>query len=260
MPAGANELRQLILSLLAELEVDDWPGALELISVHQVAGHEDLVRGTSAIQSLGRAMLRRAQGRMEEARDLLDDTTAQLPRTMRGMSSTGRALAVLPVEAFEPDSDAHVSVRLARLCRREQIELEDFCERFAPGQVTAREVLVEALIEYMVLIEFNRFACRLRRKQPRDRDDALPVAPSRKALCDRATALRRLADPAGPGVSQSVWRDVGGLEGLRAEAFDALAKWPAAARWCGQEHAAGLLVRCSAVWVRKIARGEAPTD
>jgi hypothetical protein len=260
MPADAGELRRLMRSLLGMLEVEDWVAALESIGTHEAAGHEELVRRTSAARSLARAMLRRAQGRMDEARERLDDTTAQLPLTLRGTSCTGRAMAVLPVEPPDPSSDAYLSWRLARLCRREQIELDAFGVMFTQDRVSARTVLVEAFIEYMGLIEFNRFACRPMRERTSDRDDVVPVEPSRMALCGRATALRRLANPVGRGVSQSVWRDIGGLEGLRDEALDALATWPAPARWCGQEKAAGLVVRRGAKWAWKFARGEEPID
>jgi hypothetical protein len=254
MATGADELRRFLRFLLDLLEAGDPLGALEAIDSRGAAGDEQLVRRASAFRSMAWALLRRMQGRMDEASDLLDETTAQLPPMLRGTSPSGRPSAVVPREPSDPDGDAHLTWRLARLCHDQQIDLEGFRETLAPGRAAARAVLVEACIEYMRLIEFNRSACRPRNKQSRDPDETLPVEPTRKALCDRATALRRLGDPTALRVSQSVWRDVGGLEGLRAEALDVLAKRPEPARRCGREEAAGAAVRSGYEWAWAFAR------
>ena len=208
------------------------------------AGPEHLIRWTSALELVGLSMQAQAEGHVHDAWDRLTEAADLLPQQLvRHDRSTGTARAVL--RSMPPDTvplEVRLAVRIARLIWREQHELADLRDRFAPGKMKARDELIEGCIQYLIWVTFDPTSFyRARSTGSRDRTT---VEPSRAVLCLFATEIRLFANPtAHSGVSQAPWQDIGAYRGLAAEAFDRLADRPVPAPWCGKEGTSGLVVR-----------------
>jgi hypothetical protein len=173
------------------------------------------------LEHLASAMEFRARGRLLEAWAACLVAAASLPPYLRHDSATG-ARARLTREPNTGDIDAYLFWWASRLVFREQHELADLRRRFAHDRAAPREELIEVYIEY---VSTGRVTdC------------------SRSAFLARATRLRHFAGSTRGDVSQSVWTDAGGADGLRALASRELAERPVPAPWYGRPGTEGLPV------------------
>lgn len=240
-----EQLRQTLRVILRALEVGDWDTALHAAPTHPagrpVGGSAQLVHAATALRIIAHSMWRQVEGDVHGASDQLTQAVGYLPHEY-GQGANPTLAALRP----GPDGrtfTAEVAWRAARIIWREQYELAELLAEFAPGLMTPREELTAAYREHMFWVEFDPYTWT--RPTNGSRRRARPPTPdrSRKSLCLRATALRHYGDLTQCDVSQSVWRDVGALRGLYAEALDQLANRKAPASWCGQPDTRGLPVR-----------------
>ena len=167
------------------------------------------------------AMDHRAHGRLVEAWSTCRVAARSLPPSLYHDTPLG-ALARLAPAPPAGDVDAHLACWSARLVFREQYELTDLHRRFVLDRAAARDELIEVYIEYLCTGKVTDT--------------------SRKAFLARATRLRQFAGSTQGDVSQSVWTDVGGLDGLHAKAVRRLGGRRAPAPWCGLAGTADLPV------------------
>jgi hypothetical protein len=242
-----DELRPVLWVLLEAVVVGYWREVLRPpgFAGHAVAGPGHLVRWATAVRLVAQSMQLQARGRLHDAWLRLAEAAALLPpQLVRRDADTGAGLAVLRPEPPDTASaDEKLVVALARLVWREQSELVDLRTTFAPDRMKARDELVEALIQYLIWVEFDPSTYhRVARGEPSW--DGVVVDRSRKVLCRRGTEIRWFADPtASVELSQAPWQDIGGYRGLCAVALDLLAARRAPAPWCGQAGTSGLVVR-----------------
>jgi hypothetical protein len=244
-PGAREELRRLIRTALDALESGDWRSVLDPpgLATRNVAGPAELVRAGLGSEMAARAMQLMAQGFVSEGLVQVRKAATQLPRHLRRTTGMpGQAVAELAREPRDRASDEHLVWRMALLLWREHYELVDLQRRLDHGRLTPREELVEAYIEFLCRVEFDPRAWYRRRRGAVRWNDGTTVECTRTVMLARATELRRFVDPRAGDLSQSVWRDVGSLRGLRAEALGVLAQRATAAPWWGIEGTAGLEV------------------
>ena len=243
---ASEDLRQALAGCLwddvGRLFGGNWRGVLQRSG--SVAGPEHLVHWAAATELVALSMQAQAEGRVQDAWDRLSEAAALLPRQLvRRDRVTGVAVAVLP--SMPPETAAlevRLVVVLARLIWREQHELADLRDRFAPGKTKARDQLAEGCIQWLIWVLFDPTS--FYRAAADGLRDGTTVDPSRSVLCLFATEIRLFADPtAESGVSQAPWQDIGAYRGLVAEAFDRLADRSEPAPWCRREGTSGLVVR-----------------
>lgn len=242
MSAGAAvEPRRKVEAVLRASERGDWRPALRLDLLLPPSGGRWL--GWAGILVLvGRAMCARANGRPAEAWAHLDEAARHLPIAMREYRPDGVVLArLVPADG----TDDPLVRRVSALVWREQQELSAFRGRLGTC-ARVRDQVAEAIIEYLCLVEHNRFTWHCRRPHP----DEPAVDRTRKPVLDRATRSRQFADPTAGDVSQSVWQDNRGYVGLCARALDRLAEWPGPNPWCAEPGAADVPVHlgCRTAW------------
>jgi hypothetical protein len=105
-----------------------------------------------------------------------------------------------------------------RVIWREQAELAALRTSLVREHTEARDVLIDAMIEWMRWVEFDPWTCALHAL-----DDLTGIGPARAEFCVRATHLRRFADPTAGDLSTTVWTKLGGYLGLRDAALRRLA-------------------------------------
>ena len=248
----ADDLAQVLLHASDDLNAGFWrpvrrPPEFE---GHPIAGPEHLVRCATALRLTARSMQRQAQGQVQGAWELLGQAAALLPlQLVRRSRLTGVALAVLrPLPADGDPDEVKLVVGIARLIYREQFELAELRDRFAPGKTKARDQLIEGCIRYLGWVQFDPGTFYRTSRRGSMWDDGTTVEPSRRVICGFGTAVRRFGDPtADTDLSQAPWQDIGGYRGLAAAALDRLAERPAATPWC---EASGLVARrgCLRAW------------
>jgi hypothetical protein len=243
-----SDVVQVLTRLAAALEVGYWRRVLRPpeFGGQVVSGGEHVVRCAMALRLVAISMQRQAQGRLLDGWDRLSEAASLLPaRLFQCDASTGVALALLsPVAPGGATAEERLAVAVARLVWREQAELRDLRERFAPERMKAHDELIEAIIHYLFWVEFDPSTYCRRSSKQWSWDDGVTVERSRTAFCRRASEIRRLGDPtATVAVSQAPWQDGGGFRGLYPEALDLLAEREEPAPWCGRRGTSGLVVR-----------------
>jgi hypothetical protein len=245
---AVEELQRVLRAMTDALELGHWRAILHpgsACSEGRVAGPKGLVLWAVVLRIVARSMQLQAQGRVQEAWDRLAEAAALLPMAWRQPTPPGvvARAALRPPRRGAP-LDEELAHRITRLVWREQAELSDLRDRFAPRSMKPRGELIEACIEHLCWIEFDPYVFRRPGPGAAPWDDGVSVERERSALCLRGTRLRQFADPAnGTHISKSVWSDVGEYRGLCAEALGRLAGRPAPAPWCGTTDASGVKVR-----------------
>jgi len=216
-----DELRAALFSMVAVLNVGrpgDVLGETGLVATAPGGGPEHLVRLLVTLEHVATAMQLRDEGLLTESWADGRVAARSLPPNLRGVTPKG-VLAQLTPPPPVHDVDAHLAWWSSRLVYRHQYELDDLRRRFVHDRATPRDELIEADIEYVV---------------------ATGGAPAmRGPHLVRATRLRQFAGSTRGDVSQSVWTDAGGAEGLRALALRELAERPPAP-WYGRPGTADL--------------------
>jgi hypothetical protein len=126
-------------------------------------------------------------------------------------------------------TEEEACIGTARVLWREWFELDDLRARVAG--MSAQEILLEACIEQLTwtLCDPHHHA-----RLVSGRLEASGGTSSRRdrtSMCERATRLRQFARPEAGTISPSVWRAVGGEDGLVAAALDLLGSRPASVPW-----------------------------
>jgi hypothetical protein len=245
---AVDDLRQALQVMTDALELGHWRVVLcpePTCPGSHVAGPRQLVVWGVVLRVLARSMQLQAHGRVQDAWDQLCEAAGLLPRARRAPTLPGEsALAALTPPPRDASLDEELAWRIARLVWREQSELTDLRNKFAPGLLKPRGELIEACIEHLCWIEFDPFVFSRPTSGMSAWDDGTSVARERSVLCLRGTRLRQFADATeGSRISKSVWIDIGGYRGLCCEALDRLADRPAPAPWCGAAGTSGLRVR-----------------
>lgn len=239
----ADHLRPTLQVLLRALEVGDWPTVLRPDPSHPAArpvgGPAQLVQVALALRDIARSMESQADGDVYGASKQLAVALGKLPVDYG--QTTDPTAATPPTRPHDSTFIASVTWRAVTIIWREQYELADLHTSFTPDLITPRGELVAACIEHMFWVEFDPY--QWRRKRSRTPERAQARERTRRALCLRATRLRHFANATACDLSQSVWRDVGALPGLYAEALTQLAEQQAPAPWCGRKDTRRIPVR-----------------
>jgi hypothetical protein len=196
---------------LDDLAHGNWPAVIDLLASDRrsvvPAEVADIV-GESAW-----AMCHHARGDAVETRARLDRVIARFPALYR----TGRPgcwRVVRPQPPRNRDGIEWWVWVLSRVVDREQVEILDATRICCGPDATARDVLVHAVVEHMVLVEYVPHL-----HVPGISTYGLPVEPTSTNARRRATDLRHLGNPRAPDVNKSVWDDAGELAGLRLAAM-----------------------------------------
>jgi hypothetical protein len=213
-----------------------------------VAQGQDAVLLT-ILRSLAEVMRWQARGRLARAWQELDGVARLLPLPM---SPQRRGHGTPYIELVEMPSATQGLLpwtwRTGCVAWREQREMLDLRSRM--GQAGPREVLVNAVVEYLRCVEWDPWTW-----GPILRDeDALDVTRSRAELLARATDLRRVAIPNAGDVSATVWRACGGYRALHAEALRQLATSDVVPWLEANPLATAVPIRCGRVSARRHAK------
>jgi hypothetical protein len=171
------------------------------------------------LQAVASSMRLQTLGEVSEAWKQLGIAARMLPRAMWRLSDDAVThKAVLRSKPTESGTRV-LAWRLARAIFREQAELAALLALLVREHTSPRDVLVDAMIEWMRWVECDPWTCdhRYARK-------TLPgIGPSRAEFCARSTHLRRFADPTAADLSTAVWTRLGGYFGVREAALRRLA-------------------------------------
>lgn len=227
------------------LETGDWREVLVLLGADGTSTH-----GLAALtRSLALSMFQQTVGDLDRAWENLGDAARILPSPLTATDpDTGEVTALfestmLLGRAYEGNHEGRLTLALSRITWREQTELGQLRKR--PHLYTsARDALVRACLEFLVWVEFAPETWR--RQIPPGLLQGFGISlpktlhqPTRKNLCERASKLRRFADPAQGDVSDSVWADIGGYPGLKAMALEGLGAQHSSSWRLGTRPAAG---------------------
>ena len=171
------------------------------------------------LQAVAWSMRLQTLGDVTEARKQLGVAAQLLPRPMRRLARDG----VTSVSALRPKPAARPEIpmltwRAARVIWREQAELTALRTLLTREHTEARDVLIDAMIEWMRWVDYDPWSFALHAH-----DDLTGIGPTRAALCARASQLRWFVDPTEGDVSTTVWANLGGYRGLRDAALRRLA-------------------------------------
>ncbi len=230
------------------LETGDWREVLVLLGADGTSTH-----GLAALtRLLALSMFQQTVGDLDRAWENLGDAARILPSPLTSTDpDTGDVTALFESTTMllgahgDQQQDGHhegrLTLTLSRITWREQTELGQLRRR--PHLYgSARDALVRACLEFLVWVEFAPETWR-RQISPsllQGFGISLPRTlhqPTRKNLCERASKLRRFADPTQGGVSDSVWADIGGYPGLKALALEGLSTQHASSWRLGSRHA-----------------------
>ncbi|GLY19267.1 hypothetical protein LWF15_04720 [Kineosporia rhizophila] len=208
------------------LECGDWREVLVLLGGDGTSTH----RLAAVTHQLALSMFQQTVGDVEQAWTALTDAAKGLPPALTKVDpDTGHVAAVLHTATMilGPDQgpERHLTLALARITWREQTELGQL--RNPHLYAGARDALIRACQEFLAWVEFAPETWRRQIPPGQLQGFGLTVPrslhqPTRKNLCDRASKLRKFADPAQGDVSDSVWADIGGYPGLKALALEGL--------------------------------------
>jgi hypothetical protein len=209
------------------LETGDWREVLVLLGADGTSTH-----GLAALtRSLALSMFQQTVGDLDRAWENLGDAARILPSPLTATDpDTGDVTALFEstmlLGPYDGNHEGRLTLTLSRITWREQTELGQLRQR--PQLYTsARDALVRACLEFLVWVEFapETWRRQIPASQLQGFGISLPKTlhqPTRKNLCERASKLRRFADPTQGDVSDSVWADVGGYRGLKALALEGL--------------------------------------
>ncbi|GAB3246751.1 hypothetical protein [Kineosporia babensis] len=216
------------------LETGDWREVLALLGGDGTSTH----KLAAVTRLLALSMFQQTVGDVEQAWSVLHDAARGLPPGFTKVDpDTGHVAAVLQGAALmlaheqaEPGGaqgpERRLTLALAGITWREQTELEQLRNR-PYLYAGARDALVRACQEFLAWVEFAPETWR--RQIPPGQLQSFGIVlprtlhqPTRKNLCERASRLRKFADPAQGDVSDSVWADIGGYPGLKALALESL--------------------------------------
>jgi hypothetical protein len=213
---------------LDALKRGDWRTAV--IRLHSDGSSQQKL--AAAANLLARSMFWQAMGDVEAAWAHLDDVARMLPPTLTRYDQAEPTCLVKPPWAGSTGPGSNPPMWMVCLLTwREQTELISLRERFRRPGRSPRDELIDACIEYLIWVEFDPATWQAPRNDTGLRDLGLIVPPTfatprRMDLCDRASALRKLAVPTLGDLSESVWKDIGGYRGLKAQALRRMADRP----------------------------------
>jgi hypothetical protein len=212
-------------------------------------------------RSLALSMFQQTVGDLDRAWEILDGAARILPSPLTSTDpDTGEVTALFESTMLlgRPDGnhEGRLTLTLSRITWREQTELGQVRQR-AHLYTSARDALVRACLDFLVWVEFAPETWR--RQIPPSLLQSFGISlpktlhqPTRKNLCERASKLRRFADPTQGDVSDSVWADIGGYPGLKSLALEGLGTQHASSWRTGTRPSTeqGLPVRtgCFAAW------------
>ncbi|MCD5351815.1 hypothetical protein [Kineosporia mesophila] len=232
------------------LESGDWREVLVLLASDGSSKH----RLAAVARLIALSMLQQTVGDVERAWTILIEASSILPPAVTSRDpDTGQVTAlVVPLQeriaAREQGENGHerrLTCALADITWREQTELGQLQNR-SHLYPSARDALIRACEEHLTWIEFAPETWR--RQIPPSQLQSIGISlprkyhePSRKNLCERASRLRRFADPQQGDVSDSVWADIGGYAGLKAAALEVLGSrhsdsWRLGPRYASLQH------------------------
>lgn len=203
----------------AALEIGNWPVLEPAVMAGLVGTSTETALATLQL-IVADAMNQQVTGEIGRAADALDEAAACLPRAYHHCRH-GRWYAVLtPAPSGGLALDVLVW-RMACVIVREQAGLEEHRAALRAGPATSREALVLAYVEHLRWIECDDFLLAVDVDLP---GDIIEVRPA--ALCRRATALWRLAEPTIADVDTAVLRRMGGSRIVRSLALAELGARP----------------------------------
>lgn len=175
------------------------------------------------LQAVAMSMRLQALGHVTEAWQQLGIAARLLPRAMCRLSSDGAThKAVLRNKPTAGPGIWVLTWRVTLVIWREQAELDALRMLLVKHHDDLREeprnVLIDAMIEWMRWVEFDPWTSALHRL-----DNLTSIGSSRAEFCARATHLRQFADPTEGDLSTTVWVNLGGYRGLRDAALRRLA-------------------------------------
>jgi hypothetical protein len=220
------------IAAINQLEFGNWRTASRILSEGEV---RDAYVGAN-LRTIARAMSYRAAGDFGSASTTLDIAAASVHRRQPGIPvATTRAFqGVRLVLPPDPGARVGVSFRTVRLIWREQGELDRLRRQVAEppiGLTQDRYILLQAFIEYLCWVEFDRESwlhepamdeeramVELRIDEFRDR--------RRDGFLRSATDLRRLDRPTAGAMTRPVWDRADQYCGLRRMAIEELGRRP----------------------------------
>jgi hypothetical protein len=230
-PGRPDDLQQLLEEeLVAALERGHWRVILYGRRAAEMrAASSGSVPSTNFVVLLvlvARAQEALAMGRFAEAGERLAEACGMLPDTLTYVDRETGALRARRALVARP-GHPQLTARVGCVVWREQTGLDELQTRFGGDRARAREVLVEACVQYLTRVEHDDCAIYPLAADP---DlvgrDPTSVDRSRKDLLGWATRLRQFANPGEGEVTPPVWQDIGKWRGLRAAANLSLGQCP----------------------------------
>jgi hypothetical protein len=228
-PGGPNQdLQPELEAMVVALERGFWrkilfgPQAGYLATAS--AGLSDIPRFVILIRQLAASMEAQALGRLDQAWLLLQDTARLLPQQLTYVDARTGERRAARTSTPGPELPALIA-RVATVGWREQTELAELRDRLAPRRARARDVLIEAAVQFLIWVEFDHAAFYPLTADPDlVHHDHTTVDRDRRTLLYRATLLRQFADPHAGDITPPVWQDIGKWRGLRAAANHSLGR------------------------------------
>lgn len=200
--------------------VGDWWFVLDPAPV-EIDGSREAAHVVVTQRMVAASMAQNVAGRPADAQSLLSEAATMLPPRLTRNDGCARTALLTP----PPTSDSEIAWCiwiLGCVIWREQQELADLRHRFQPGRTTPRDELVDAFMEYLRWVECDPW----RLRNPRGVRKAAVLGAHRRALCRRASNLRKFAVPTAGDVDPAVWTRAGRDDGVRALALRRLAAGP----------------------------------
>jgi hypothetical protein len=202
------------------------------------ASHPDLAWAMPLLVAVARGQRCLAHGEVLRAAHSFHEAASMLPRRLhRPVSADGfrRAPLLAPLDSSQSNRmDELVCVEVSRVLWREQSDVDHLRDQAA--EMTPRDALIAACAELLSWTFFDpHHVADLAERSAGS--NGSPIERTREAMCVRATWLRQLGQPRTGTVSPSVWRAVGGYDGLVAKALDRLGDLRVPSAWWDSERA-----------------------